>query len=169
MNGRPEEGATDEPTELRGELWQVRPVGQAWGGKSSSFLYSSSGRIGFSPDASRLVYGVRASESAGFVSPPSAGIPSGCGGQSIPSDRPSAGWVKARQRSAASSPEHSDRRERPRSGEGGRERGFRFVEFAPEADVCGATGCVESGGLMVVEMGHKRRTLCADHARGWSA
>jgi len=32
--------------------------------------------------------------------------------------------VKARQRSDASSPEHSDRRERPRSGEGGRSRGF---------------------------------------------
>jgi hypothetical protein len=45
---------------------------------------------------------------------------------SIPSDRPSAGCLKARQRSGASSPEQRPERSggRARSGEGGRERGF---------------------------------------------
>jgi hypothetical protein len=53
----------------------------------------------------------------------------GGGGTGVPSDRPSAGWVKARQRSEASSPEHREARsaDRPRSGEGGRERGFRYA------------------------------------------
>jgi hypothetical protein len=50
----------------------------------------------------------------------------GRGGTSIPSDRPSAGCLKARQRSGASSPEQRPERSggRARSGEGGRERGF---------------------------------------------
>ena len=39
-------------------------------------------------------------------------FPSGCGGSSI---RASGGWVKARQRSEASSPEHRERSDRPRS------------------------------------------------------
>jgi hypothetical protein len=64
-----------------------------------------------------------------MTQPPAEDIVSGRGrgGTSIPSDRPSAGCLKARQRSGASSPEQSDRRERARSGEGGRERGFRRV------------------------------------------
>lgn len=58
--------------------------------------------------------------------PPSAGIlfGGGGGGISIPSDRPSAGWVKARH-GRRPRPEHRERSDRPRSGEGGRERGFR--------------------------------------------
>ena len=36
------------------------------------------------------------------------------------------------------------------------------------ADVCGALGCHETTGLLVVEQGGERRVLCPDHARRWS-
>jgi hypothetical protein len=58
-----------------------------------------------------------------------------CGGgpsRSIPSDRRSAGCLKARQRSGASSPEQRPERSggRARSGEGGSERGSRCTHLA---------------------------------------
>jgi len=78
--------------------------------------------------------------------------------------------VKARQRSAASSPEHSEHSERPRSGEGAAVRDSfsgAVVRFADNAACCGALGCRETSGLVEVESGGETRVLCLTHARGW--
>jgi hypothetical protein len=47
-------------------------------------------------------------------------------------------------------------------------RNSSAVRFAVGADVCGAIGCRETDGLLVVEQGGETRTLCPDHARRWS-
>ena len=99
--------------------------------------------------ASRSICGVRGSKSAKFGLSGAEDIVcgGGRGGTSIPSDRPSAGCLKARQRSGASSPEQSERSERARTGEGGRSRGFRYAHLTNRpargpSDPCCAVSCL---------------------------
>jgi len=44
----------------------------------------------------------------------------------------------------------------------------RFVDVASRAHVCGASGCVESADLVLVERQGERRVLCTAHAQEWS-
>jgi hypothetical protein len=46
--------------------------------------------------------------------------------------------------------------------------GGRQVRLRPDADACGALGCVRADGLVLVERGGSQRVLCAYHARRWS-
>ena len=57
-----------------------------------------------------------------------------------------------------------DRRDRERQAV--RSRGG-VVRFAVEAECCGAMGCRETGGLLLVEKGNDRRVLCVTHAQRW--
>ena len=82
----------------------------------------------------------------------------------------SAGCLKARQRSEASSPEQRERSDRARSGEGAAARDSldgAVVRFAVDAACCGALGCRETERLVEVENGGETRVLCLSHARGW--
>jgi hypothetical protein len=118
MNGSPGESrVTDDPTGL---LWKGRPVGTLWQA-SSSLGVSLPERKNPSENAIRDVTGCKRPNSSGcalvLVQRSTSGwgavFPSGRGRSSI---RASGGWVKARQRSEASSPEHRERSDRPRSG-----------------------------------------------------
>jgi hypothetical protein len=87
----------------------------------------------------------------------------GRGGLYVRASRPTAGWVKARHGERSESrPEHSERSERPRSGEGG-----RIARFAVDAHCCGALGCHHTGLLLEVVDGGETRVLCPEHARRW--
>jgi hypothetical protein len=46
-------------------------------------------------------------------------------------------------------------------------RNSSAVRFAVGADCCGALGCRETNGLLMVERGHEQRVLCQYHARRW--
>jgi hypothetical protein len=128
MKGSPGESrVTDDTTGLLADPWRGRwhrPV--VWLGwpVSSSLGLSLPERKNPSENATenaiRDVTGCKRPNSRGcalvLVQRSTSGwgavFPSGCGQSSI---RASGGWVKARQRSEASSPEHRERSDRPRS------------------------------------------------------
>jgi hypothetical protein len=87
---------------------------------------------------------------------------------------------KARPRSAASRQDPGGGRgatagsvlEGGSEGEGrppadGRNSSAVAVRFAVDAHCCGALGCRETDGLLLVEKGHVQRVLCQYHARRW--
>ena len=168
MDVRPEKGrATDDSTGR--DLWQNRPVETSWTEGSSSPTPSRSVAKSVSVGSLRRLVVFPESPASRTNHP---AVPSVCGAGVLEHDRAraSAGWVKARQRSAASSPEHSERSERPRSGEGASARDSldgAVVRFAEDAACCGALGCRKTSGLVEVENGGEKRVLCLSHARGW--
>jgi hypothetical protein len=111
----------------------------------------------------RLMCRVRGSASARLSRPGAEDLLCGRGGLYVRASRPTAGWVKARHGERSESrPEHSERSERPRSGEGG-----RIARFAVDAHCCGALGCHHRGLLLEVVDGGETRVLCPEHARKW--
>ena len=109
----PERGRVTDDSTGQTDSWQNRPVEHLGRVVSSSLVLSNRTQIKFWVTECLTVF-LSTSSGSLFSIPPSADILYAVVPASA-NDREGVGWVKARQRSEASSPEHRERSDRPRS------------------------------------------------------
>jgi len=152
----------DDPRRRSG----IAAVGRAVGGLSSRSATLSE-RKGFSPDANRRYTCVGRGESAASLSVTGSIVtatpqPRGLDRRDELPKRAATLWSA---RSAEAEPSGAARA----PATGGSQTSGGTVRFAVGADCCGAIGCGETVGLLVVEVEGKRRVLCPRCARRWAA